>query len=643
MANGAGTLIGGRFRLIEPVGQGGMGRVWRGHDLVLDRDVAIKEVLLPEHLSATERSVLLTRTTREAQSTARLNHPGVVTIHDVVEHAGAPWIVMEYVPGTSLTAEIAKSGRLPWQRAAEIGAKIADALAHAHAAGIVHRDLKPDNVLLAGDRVVVTDFGIARMIDQASRLTSTGTVIGTLHYMAPEQLEGRQVDAAADLWSLGATLYTTIEGQPPFDGPSRTAVVAAILAKDPAPPAHAGPLTGVLAALLAKDPAQRPDAIDVYRTLDMRRPAPIPADPPATPAAFAATIPPAVAPPAAPANPVVPAAAPPAAPVAPAAPRTPDSVPAAAHESDTMTVMPPDGSTFLTPPRPASAPPVPGVGVPPYQAPAGQPSSPSPARPGTAVAGLVAAVLAAVTGLVSVALVPPPTPGKSDAFEYIGYVVALLAALAGLLPRNRWQPLASFSFGTWYIALSGVVFYILAIPGYHIFSGGGRLALSNEMSTVSDAAGVIAAILLMVALSKSAGRGRWQAPAELPTALFCGVALSGIVISAAELTTLIWPKNSGGLTLGSVFSQEYPTLAYLVLQAVLSIFIAWYALAFRSRPLGGALLLGWFAVTACNYLAYVYEGVPFRDRTVAANIVAAIILVFALIVVFAYSRRRPAA
>ena len=267
MAGAAGQLIGERYRLVDAVGKGGMGQVWRGYDQVLEREVAVKEVLLPSALPQDQRDYVIARTMREARAAARLHHPGIVAVYDAVEHDGVPWIVMEFISGLSLQQVIARDGRLPWQRVAALGVDLAAALAHAHSARVVHRDLKPANVLLAGHRAVLTDFGVARVLDATTQLTSRGTLIGTPQYMPPEQIEGESVQAPVDLWALGATLYTAVEGCPPFEGTTLTSVLAAILTRPPREPAHAGPMAAALMSLMSKAPDRRPDAAELSRQL----------------------------------------------------------------------------------------------------------------------------------------------------------------------------------------------------------------------------------------------------------------------------------------------------------------------------------------------------------------------------------------
>ncbi|MEU4063886.1 ABC transporter substrate-binding protein [Streptomyces wedmorensis] len=261
-------LIAGRYQLVELIGQGGMGRVWRGLDQQLfGREVAVKEILFPPGMDDDAREALLRRFTGEARAAVTLSHPGVITVHDVVEHHGAPVIVMELVRGQSLAAAIRSRGRLPVRRVAEIGAAVLDALTAAHEARIVHRDIKPDNVLLAKDRVVLTDFGIAHLADATTKLSHSGIVIGTPQYMPPEQLDGKRPTPANDLWALGATLYHAVEGRPPFEAEGLHALAVAVFTRPHRPPVHAGPLAPVLDALLTKDPAQRVGAAETAEML----------------------------------------------------------------------------------------------------------------------------------------------------------------------------------------------------------------------------------------------------------------------------------------------------------------------------------------------------------------------------------------
>src|SRR5690348_5960039 len=259
--SGPGCVVAGRYELLDRIGQGAMGTVWRARDQVLARDVAVKEVRLPDLMPARDRAILRERTLREARVSAKLSHPCVVTVHDVIEADDTPWIVMELVIARSLERVLAEDGPLPPRRVAGTGLMLLGALASAHAAGIVHRDVKPGNVLITRDgRAVLTDFGIAA-VDGDPALTQTGMVVGTPGFCAPERIRGAPASPASDLWSLGATLYAAVEGRGPFDGHgSPMAVLTSIVHSDPPPARSAGPLEAVIGALMSKNPAQRPDA-----------------------------------------------------------------------------------------------------------------------------------------------------------------------------------------------------------------------------------------------------------------------------------------------------------------------------------------------------------------------------------------------
>ncbi|MDX6743777.1 serine/threonine-protein kinase [Actinocorallia sp. A-T 12471] len=260
MTQGEGRLLGTRYRLDSVLGRGGMGTVWLAKDELLGRDVAVKEVIAPRGLDDAAREVLYKRMLREARAAARLSHPGIVVVHDVVEEEenGAPWIVMEYVRARTLQDSLDSSGPLPLDRVAEIGEQVLGALRAAHAAGILHRDVKPANVMLADDRVILTDFGVAQLEGDAT-LTQTGIVMGSPAYLSPERAQGLKPGPASDLWALGMLMYAACEGRPPFERPEVLSTLAAVMMEPLPTPTRAGPLARVITGLLEKDPDARID------------------------------------------------------------------------------------------------------------------------------------------------------------------------------------------------------------------------------------------------------------------------------------------------------------------------------------------------------------------------------------------------
>src|SRR3954454_4911652 len=261
------TSVAGRYRLETEVGRGGMGVVWSAYDELLHRKVAIKQVRYPAGMAAEERQRLAGRTLREARAVAAIDDPHALRVYDIVEEDGQPWIVMEFVRGHTLTDEIRARGPLPTQEVARIGLGLVDALEAAHRAGLLHRDVKPSNVILGDDgRVRLTDFGIAAVDSDDHDVSSTGLIMGTPGYLAPERARGDQPTAASDYWSLGATLWTAVEGRPPYAGSDAVTTMRRVVSE-------AAPVCGmcdsrlasVLELLMARDPARRPSPGEIRR------------------------------------------------------------------------------------------------------------------------------------------------------------------------------------------------------------------------------------------------------------------------------------------------------------------------------------------------------------------------------------------
>ncbi|WP_416983492.1 protein kinase domain-containing protein [Streptomyces sp. T028] len=442
---GAGRIVGGRYRLRRTLGAGGMGRVWLAYDEELACEVAMKEIALPETATdATEPAQRIARARSEARHAARLRgHPHVATVHDVVVHEGLPWIVMEYVPdAVDLQAVVRRSGPLPPAQVARIGLAVLDALTAGHRIGILHRDVKPANILLSPDasgdsyaRVLLTDYGIALQPESREpRLTATAGILGTPGYLAPERARGEPPTPAADLFSLGATLYTAVEGRGPFDRHGDYATLTALLGEDPTPPARAGQLAPVILGLLVKDPVRRSSPEAAARGLEqMARPLgdmapPVQGAPPVhgphTPSAAGAGTPPTPPTPPTPHTPGVPPGA--HTPGASPTPHPPGVLPGAYTPG-----FPPGPHTPGVPPRshtPGDSPGPAPYG--PWWPPAGQQAlgagnpyavtaDPTPAPGGSPPYGSGPAV------------VGPPPPGDKKRLAVVALVVAAVLVIAG--------------------------------------------------------------------------------------------------------------------------------------------------------------------------------------------------------------------
>ncbi|MGS2643011.1 protein kinase domain-containing protein [Streptosporangium sp. LJ11] len=260
-------VLAGRYRLLNPLAEGGAGTVWLATDETLGRDVAVKEVRLPPDLDPVRRQEVFASAIREANLAARLKHPSIVTVHDVVIDQERPWLVMELLSGSSLEQTVRDRSPLPAHQAARIGVGILSALGAAHAAGVVHRDVKPGNVFLTRTgKAVLTDFGFA-VADGEATSDRTGHLVGSPNYIAPERLRGERGGPASDLWSLGATLYFAVEGVPPHPAETPIAAISRVLTEPPRPPERAGELGPLLTRMLDPVPEARPSFEAVARSL----------------------------------------------------------------------------------------------------------------------------------------------------------------------------------------------------------------------------------------------------------------------------------------------------------------------------------------------------------------------------------------
>ncbi|MGI8686362.1 MAG: protein kinase domain-containing protein [Acidimicrobiales bacterium] len=392
-------VVGGRYRLLEALGRGGMGTVWRAVDGLLKREVAVKHAELPLGLDGRERAAVRQRVMREAQAAARLSHHASVTVFDVLEEDGSVYIVMELVDAANLSERVDSRGPLTAAEAAQLGLELVGALEAAHRQGIVHRDVKPSNVMLPPGAVKLADFGIASVKDHPS-LTSTGQVLGSPSYMAPEQALGQPIGPEADWWGLGATLYFAVEGRPPFERPGALPTLTAVVSDSPAATTNAGALAPVLERLLAKEPAQRPGASELRRLLSPIAAAAPPAPGPPVAAAPPATSPPAAAGPPATSPPVT-AGAPATSRYAPTGPPAPAAVrrPAATADEPVRTDPPPA-------PRPPAARP--------DRPPSGDPDRRRAQRSMLGALLLVAVLLAAAVWSRSRGDDGPPQAGQSE-------------------------------------------------------------------------------------------------------------------------------------------------------------------------------------------------------------------------------------